>query len=1110
MVTQKVSKRFSRLFSVVIACALAFFQVASLAGAEGTPPPGAVSKDIPPISLGEIQDHYGPLGEMKGPTGVVVELEDTPAALLYARDPGSLRTRALTASQVALIQEKQTRFMNDLQAMRIVVTEFYRTQRVYNGIWLRVDAGDIKKLASTPGVKALHPILPQTVNTSSSVPLIGAPQVWGGLPYYQGDLITIGVIDSGIDYIHTNFDGGGDYTGQDFTTLGEPGNLFPTAKVVGGWDFAGDAYNGNVATSTPLPDPDPMDCMGHGSAVAGIVAGSGVNFNGSAYVEAGADTYAALKDLTAEAYIAKFRIGPGVAPKADLYSLRVFGCTGSTFLAPQALEWAMDPNGDGLLIDHLDVINISIGNDFKSEYDPMAVAANNTAQAGVIVVASAGNDNDVYYILGAPGVASNAITVAGSWNGTSLVNAFEVTATSAASPLVPPGLYPGSYAEFGPQTYSQAGNLAYDSPIDLGCTAYTGTPFSGKITLINRGTCDFVVKVKNAQNAGALGVLIANTDDTVPFAPGGTDATIIIPAMMTTKSIGDALKADMAAGAVDVLLTTAHPRGVIMRNPLNADVIASYSSRGPARAGTLLKPDIAAPSSWTFVAANGTGNQGRNDNGTSVATPHVAGAMALLKQIHPAWTVAELKALVMNTATNDVWMDTAHSARETPTRVGAGRVNVANAALSSVIAYNTANPEQVSLSFGEQEVLGTQTFVKSITIKNTGVLFENYNVAFSESYQSNPGLTFTLLDAKNAPLGSPVFVPPFGTAEIKIQVSADASKLTRAHDASIATSSTYGNRSFFSEAGGYLTLTSATQTLRVPVHIAARPASDMRVAEKRIQLPAAATGTFNLMPTGTPVSTTDDTSLVAILELMDISPNEPSSSNLMNAVDLHYIGAASDYPTYAFADSAMYFGIATYGKWDTPNSLEFDIYIDANEDGTYDYIVINSNAGLYSGTTDDVMVASICTLPDWTSCHADYYTNKYDGTINTNIFNNNVVLLPVKLTSIGLVEGDNTDFHFFIQTHSQDGVGIADVSDVMSYDVAHQAFKAVDTVHTGRSIWLDAPAFSPTFAITYDKAAFLASHSKGLLLLHLHNQAGNTAEVVPVFTDISFLPLIRR
>jgi hypothetical protein len=68
----------------------------------------------------------------------------------------------------------------------------------------------------------------------------------------------------------------------------------------------------------------------------------------------------------------------------------------------------------------------------------------------------------------------------------------------------------------------------------------------------------------------------------------------------------------------------------------------------------------------------------------------------------------------------------------------------------------------------------------------------------------------------------------------------------------------------------------------------------------------------------------------------------------------------------------------------------------------------------------------------------------------------------------------------------------------------------VDTVHTGRSIWLDAPAFSPTFTITYDKAAFLANHSKGLLLLHFHNQAGNTAEVVPVFTDISFLPLIRR
>ncbi len=217
------------------------------------------------------------------------------------------------------------------------------------------------------------------------------------------------------------------------------------------------------------------------------------------------------------------------------------------------------------------------------------------------------------------------------------------------------------------------------------------------------------------------------------------------------------------------------------------DTVSSFSSRGPARAGTLLKPDITAPGDTIFSTANGTRNQGANFSGTSMASPHVAGVMALLKQIHPTWSVAELKALAMNTATNDLWTSIAHTAKFTPTRVGAGRVSVANAALSSVIAYNTADPGQVSLAFGEQAVLGTQTFVKSITIKNTGAAPAEYLAAFNEYYQTNPGLTFILLDASDVGLDHPVTIPANGTLEIKVKVTADAADLTRARDASIAT-----------------------------------------------------------------------------------------------------------------------------------------------------------------------------------------------------------------------------------------------------------------------------------------------------------------------------------
>jgi subtilisin family serine protease len=1089
----------------MIALVMAFSLVASVTRADSTPPTGREKVDLTPISLDEIQNYYGSLGGIKGPLGVVVELEDLPAALIYAQTAGT-QTSALTINQINVIQQKQAVFMEELQASGVQVTELFRTQKVYNGIWLRVDVDGLNKIASIPGVKALHPIIPKTIDNTTSVPLIGAPQVWGGLGNYQGTGIKIGIIDTGIDYIHFNFGGIGIYVGQDFTTLDEAVNAFPTAKVVGGWDFVGDAYNADPTSASynpiPAPDPDPMDCYGHGSHVAGTAAGFGVNANGTTYVESGSDTYAALKDLNSSAYIDKFHIGPGVAPKAELYSLRVFGCEGSTEVTEQAIEWAMDPNNDGDLSDHLDVINMSLGSNFGSEYDTSAVASNNAAQAGVIVVASAGNGNDVYYITGSPAAANRAISVASSVDASAVVSAFGVTATTAPSPLVPIGLYPASLAVFGPQTYNQTGDLVYFSTTDLGCAAYPAGTFTGKIALINRGTCNFVVKVKNAQNAGALGVLMINNSNAFPITMGGTDATITIPSMMTTLAVGTALKTDMAAGMVSILLTTAYPDAIIMTDPTVVDTLSSFSSRGPARAGTLLKPDITTPGDTIFSTKSGSRNQGANFSGTSMASPHVAGVMALLKEMHPTWTVAELKALVMNTATHDLWTSTAHTSTFTPTRVGVGRVDVANATLTSVIAYNTANPEQVSLSFGEQAVLGMQSFVKSITIKNTGSASAEYNVAFSEYYQPNPGLTFTLLNASDTALTNPVTIPAGGTLEIKVKVTADATLLTRARDDSVATT---GGRQRFSEGGGYVTLTStaANPILRLPVHIAARPASSMDVVESRIQLPVAATGTFSLTPTGTPVDTTDDVSLVSILELKSVDPNEPSSSGINNDADLHYIGATSDYPFYTFANSVMYFGIVTYDKWDTPNSVEFDVYIDVNEDGTDDYVVFNTNQGPFTGTTDDVMITTYCNLSSHL-CSADFYTNGFSGATNTNLFNNNVMVLPVGLTSIGLVDGVNTDFNFYVVSYSREASGVVDISNIMSYDVAHQSFTAVDSVNTGMPMWIDAPLHSPTFDITYDKAAIAANDSIGLLLLHHHNVT-NTAQVLD-FNYTYFLP----
>jgi subtilisin family serine protease len=302
-----------------------------------------------------------------GEIGVFVELTDAPAATVYAdklesslqpREAAVTEATSAARTQLAKINRAQETLAATLLGGKYDATEIYRVQRVLNGIAVSVPPGQLAALRQLPGIKAVHLLMLEYPTNSTSVPFVGAPELWNnaaGAPGgpVMGAGIKVGIIDTGIDYQHSNFGGRGllaDYQANNRTQNVD--GYFPTQKVAGGFDFAGDNYNGSAATAAP--DPDPMDCNGHGTHVAGTAAGLGVNSDGTTFTGPyGTNTP-----------FGSLRIGPGVAPRASLYALRVFGCNGGTNVTVAAIEWAIDPNGDGDFEDRLDVINMSLGSNF--------------------------------------------------------------------------------------------------------------------------------------------------------------------------------------------------------------------------------------------------------------------------------------------------------------------------------------------------------------------------------------------------------------------------------------------------------------------------------------------------------------------------------------------------------------------------------------------------------------------------------------------------------------------------------------------------------------------------------------------------------------------------
>ena len=274
------------------------------------------------------------------------------------------RSGKVAADDVAATVEEQSD-----AALSVARTEDSRAKRLFTvsnavpGVGLRLNADAIEAVAARDDVVKISRIYPKKVANANVANLIKAINTWkyaGG----TGEGVKVGVIDTGLDYTHADFGGVGTVEAYESALATETASdwrdglpALGQAKVAGGFDFVGNDYDADPESDAyqpvPHPDDNPIDCNDHGTHVSGSATGYGVDAAGETFD----GDYATLTP----AELLDMKVGPGMAPEASLYALKVFGCDGSTDAVIPALDWALDPNGDGDFSDHLDIVNMSLG-----------------------------------------------------------------------------------------------------------------------------------------------------------------------------------------------------------------------------------------------------------------------------------------------------------------------------------------------------------------------------------------------------------------------------------------------------------------------------------------------------------------------------------------------------------------------------------------------------------------------------------------------------------------------------------------------------------------------------------------------------------------------------
>jgi minor extracellular serine protease Vpr len=1030
-----------RLGAVLAIAALIVAGVMPATAVAASPP----SRQFTRLDASKIDQKLVPAILANKPVTVMLQMKGAPAT-----------TRKVSKAQQVAVA-KQLKVSQDAIKGRIAKAGgrvLGQYQYAYNGIKVRIAGRRIAALMALPGVIAVRGIATHTIDNVHSVPFTGAPQAWADLGV-TGAGQTIAVIDTGIDYEHANFGGPGTvdaFKANDPTVL-DADSPFPTAKVIAGTDFAGDGYDasGDEGSPIPTPDPDPLDCFGHGSHVAGTAAGDGVLSTG--------ETYSGPYDATTYA-TNSFAIGPGVAPQAKLVALKVFGCAGSTDLVVDALNWVGQYNATHA--DAIDVVNMSLGSPFGRADNPDAAATSALVDAGVVVVASAGNSGPSAYITGSPASTTKAISVAAedtlaTFPGAIIDFATAADITNANNQNAYPNLPVSGTLKVIKQT---------SGALSLGCKKEDyGTLAPNTIVAIQRGTCAFVDKGAAAQAAGAIGIIDINRDDLGP-----TDLPTFIgynPEIFDIPMVGTGNGSKAAIIAADGQGVTLQPGGTV-NNPTFKQ-ITSFSSGGPRNGDSAAKPDVAAPGNSIVSTLVGSGNKGTTLSGTSMASPHVAGIAALVHAANPGWAPLAIKAAIVGTAS-------AASTDINPYNVrtaGSGAVQARKAV--DTVGYATTPDGTASLSYGYDPTGAAYSEPLVITLHNTSAAPITYNLTGASIVSVSP---------------SSVTVGANSTATVTATAALTVGQLASTPFASnnVALGSTWGGVNTFRGAVVATPTTSGAgiYSLRVPFIAVPRALSNVAAGTRSAYTGGGVrSATIPLSNSGIHASYADVYAW-GLSDPQDL-PATPIATNDIRAVGVQVLPTKALTGVEDANDRALIFAVNTWGKWSSASSNEFDIAIYGTNKTKPDYFVVGVDFGAVTnaGTFDGRMAAFTITAGG----------DIVDIWVADAPANGSTVLLPTLASEIGQNATNNTRFSYGITGFSVEDSSLVDpVAGQAELDPFHPALSTGDFVPIG-------PGGSASLSVSANRGLVGTQHPKGWMIVTLDDANGAAqADLVPVGT----------